>query len=222
MIFLVSLRLNFFHIDHIMVKLNFLEIGTCDFDTEIEKANDSTCGISVEPLKFYLDKLPNKQNCKKINCAISDTPGKTKIYYADTDVVIKYSLPWWLKGCSSMDPNWKPFTEFVDIVVPRDELIREIEVEVKTFEQIVTDNEIESIDFFKVDTEGHDHVIVRSYLEYCKKNPNLFAPRIQWEAVRFDHRLIEDEKNLMNEFETYGYKGQKTWMDVFMQREAYH
>ena len=46
---------------------NFVEIGTSDFDTEIQKAGDSDVGLSVEPLKKYLDRLPNKPNCVKVN-----------------------------------------------------------------------------------------------------------------------------------------------------------
>ena len=48
-----------------MTILDFLEIGTADFDTEIEKADNNTRGFSIEPLKIYLDKLPEKSLCKK-------------------------------------------------------------------------------------------------------------------------------------------------------------
>ena len=51
---------------------DFVEICTSDFETLIENSSDETIGISVEPIKFYLDKLPNKKKCKKINIGISD------------------------------------------------------------------------------------------------------------------------------------------------------
>ena len=50
-----------------MTILDFLEIGTADFDTEIEKSDNNTRGFSIEPLKIYLDKLPEKSLCKKFN-----------------------------------------------------------------------------------------------------------------------------------------------------------
>ena len=40
--------------------LNYLEIGTSDFRTEVEKSD--AVGMSVEPIKYYLDRLPNKEN----------------------------------------------------------------------------------------------------------------------------------------------------------------
>ena len=56
--------------------VDFVEVGTCDFDTLIEKATDSTFGLSIEGIKSFLDKLPNKPNIKKINCIISDCCGE--------------------------------------------------------------------------------------------------------------------------------------------------
>ena len=40
---------------------DFIEIGTCDCDTLIQECNNTTYGISIEPLKFYLDMLPKKE-----------------------------------------------------------------------------------------------------------------------------------------------------------------
>ena len=44
--------------------LDFIEIGTSDFDTEIEK-NDNKIGISIEAVKYYTENLPNKNGCVK-------------------------------------------------------------------------------------------------------------------------------------------------------------
>jgi hypothetical protein len=38
-----------------------------------------------------------------------------------------------------------------------------------------------SVKFVKIDTEGHDHIILRSYLEICKSYPELYADKIQFE-----------------------------------------
>lgn len=51
---------------------DFVEIGTSNFDTLIEKADDNILGISVDIIKYYIDKLPNKKNVKKYNIGISD------------------------------------------------------------------------------------------------------------------------------------------------------
>jgi hypothetical protein len=53
-----------------MIVYDFVEVGTCCFDTLIEKANDNTIGLSIEHLKTYQDKLPNKPNVVKVNAAL--------------------------------------------------------------------------------------------------------------------------------------------------------
>ena len=40
---------------------DFVEIGTSDFNTLLQSSKDQR-GLSIEPLKIYLDKLPNKKN----------------------------------------------------------------------------------------------------------------------------------------------------------------
>ena len=68
-----------------MQDLDFIEIGTSNFDTLLEKCSENEYGISVEPLKNYLDDLPEKRNVKKINCAV--THGKM------TDFIDMYYIP---------------------------------------------------------------------------------------------------------------------------------
>ena len=63
------------------MKYDFIEIGTSDFDTLIQSSNTTTKGISIEPLKFYLDNLPNNDNIIKSNYAVSNFNGKIDIYY---------------------------------------------------------------------------------------------------------------------------------------------
>ena len=86
--------------------LDFIEIGTSDFDTEIQK-KDKKRGISIEPIKYYLDKLPDKENCIKIESAISDNNNPVKIYYISEENIKKYKFPLWFKGCNSIN-NYHP------------------------------------------------------------------------------------------------------------------
>ena len=74
-----------------MRDLDFLEIGTSDFDTCIEHASDTTKGISVEPIKFYIDRLPNPKNVKKVNAAISPTNSEKDsfMYYIPHETIIE-------------------------------------------------------------------------------------------------------------------------------------
>ena len=68
---------------------DFIEIGTSDFDTLIENADNNTIGLSIEPIKFYLDRLPDKENVTKVNVAISESSGFIDIYHIEEDKIIE-------------------------------------------------------------------------------------------------------------------------------------
>ena len=72
---------------------DFIEIGTSNFETLIQNATNEK-GLSVEPLKYYLDCLPDKTNVKKINVAITDEPlcDTVDFYYIPENVIIENRL----------------------------------------------------------------------------------------------------------------------------------
>ena len=78
-----------------MKHYDFIEIGTSDFDTLIESSDDNMVGLSIEPIKYYLDRLPNKKNVKKIQLAVSDVDGDIDIYYIPDEKIKEhvYSIP---------------------------------------------------------------------------------------------------------------------------------
>lgn len=55
-----------------MPRYDFIEIGTADFDTLIETADNTVRGLTIEPLNYYLKRLPCRKNIIKINAAISN------------------------------------------------------------------------------------------------------------------------------------------------------
>ena len=61
--------------------MDFVEIGTSDFDTLIEKADSSTVGISIEPVQEYFSRLPEREKVLKINAAISNFDGESTICF---------------------------------------------------------------------------------------------------------------------------------------------
>ena len=71
------------------------------FECEIQK--DNKIGISIDAVQYYIDKLPLKKNCKKIHCAISDFNGFLNVYYLSDSIIKKYRLPWWVRGCNSIN-----------------------------------------------------------------------------------------------------------------------
>lgn len=160
---------------------DFIEIGTSDFDTLIEEANHLTKGISIEPIKYYLDKLPNKFNVKKIQAAMSDKEGSIDIYYIEDKHIDTHNLPWWVRGSNSVN-NPHPFA----IKEIGEELYNELvtidNVPTITWPTLIKTHNIKTIDYLKVDTEGYDHIILNEYLNECEKNPELLANTIKFEC----------------------------------------
>jgi len=180
---------------------DFIEIGTSDFDTLIELSDDNTFGLSIEPIRYYLDRLPNKKNVKKLQVAISDNDGHLDIYYIPDDKIQEHSLPWWVRGSNSIN-HPHPFTikeigeELYNSIVKIDK------VPAISWDTLVKQENIQSIGFLKIDTEGFDHVILKDYLKTCETNPKLLADKIKFECHKEVSNLEEIEK-LIPKFKNY-------------------
>lgn len=175
----------------------FIEIGTCDYDTIIQSCDDNTVGISIEPIKFYLDNLPNKKNVVKLNAAFSDKDEILEIYYIDDSKIKEHNLPHWVRGCNSTNKphEWARKTYGEELY---DSLVTIQKTPTITWEKLVSTYKIQSIGFLKIDTEGFEHVILKSYFELCKKHPNLLADKIMFEFNESSNRteLINLLKNI--------------------------
>lgn len=169
------------------MELDFIEIGTANFDTLIEKSNDTTKGISIEPIKHYLDQLPNKLNVKKINCAISptNTNGEIEIFYIPEDIIDKNKLIPWLKGCNSIN-NYHP-QHIKQNVVKYVTKERVKEIPIKT---ILLENNVQSINVLKVDTEGCDADILINLYDIISVNKNLCPNTIIFETKHSEKEKI--------------------------------
>ena len=189
---------------------DFIEIGTSDFDTLIETSDDETVGLSIEPIKYYLDRLPERKNVKKLQVAISETDGFMDIYYIPLDKIEEYSLPFWVRGTNSINQP-HPFAvkkigkEIYDSVVNIEK------IPTLSWKTLVNQENIKSIGFLKIDTEGHDHIILNGYLELCESQPNLYAETIQFEYHPEISNIDELEK-IINRFKNYSIE--RNEMDV--------
>ena len=185
---------------------DFIEIGTSDFDTLIETSNNDTVGISIEPIKYYLDNLPNKPNVIKINAACSDTNQNLQIYYIKTEDIQKYNLPYWVRGCNSIN---KPHSFTREKIGEKlyDDIVTVDNVPTVTWNDIISNYNVESIDYLKIDTEGYDHIILKSYLEVCKKTPELFAKKIMFEYNETSNKIELDK--LLSDLQGYDVNIQK-------------
>jgi FkbM family methyltransferase len=157
---------------------DFIEIGTSNFDTFIEKVDNTVHGISIEPLAFYLDQLPNRENITKINAALSDKDGIADIYYIDPVKIQELELPGFISGSNSIN---QPHQFTINVIGQElyDSLISIKKVPTITWNTLINSYGIQGIGYLKIDTEGHDHVVLEEYLKACDGNPNLLAHTIR-------------------------------------------
>jgi FkbM family methyltransferase len=158
------------------MKYNFIEIGTSDFNTLIENSNNEV-GLSIEPIKFYLDRLPNKINVTKINRAVSNKNGEIEVYYIPLIEIEKNGLSDWFRGCNKIG-DYHP----LHISHNLKHLVEIDTVDVISVEDLYKEYNIEEIDFLKIDTEGHDIIILNSFIDIFEKNINFYPKRIIFES----------------------------------------
>ena len=155
---------------------DFIEIGTSDFDTLLEQFPNQR-GISIEPIEVYFNALPEPKIGKKLMCAISDFDGTLEMNWVHPNDIKERNLPDWLRGCNSIGPSLKNAAwQQGD-----DSVVRKASVQAMTWDTLVQLHKIDSVGFIKIDTEGHDHVILSQILNQC--NASDFRPsKIQFEC----------------------------------------
>jgi FkbM family methyltransferase len=204
------------------MKYKFLEIGTCDFNSPSQEVIlNNEYGICVEPIKYYLDRLPNLKNIYKKNCAISNFRGNIDVYYINEENINKYNLPNWIRGCNKIgDYHPTVLKELKNRNLDTNIICIE-KVEVMTFSDLIIEFNCKDIDYLKIDTEGHDHTIIEDMFYFYLNNKTYNLPKkINYET--FSNVLapeIEIKKS-KNYLLTLGYKIEKeTGSDVYMYLE---
>jgi len=178
-----------------------IEIGTSDFDT----LAGVEYGIYIEPVKYYFDRLPD--NIIKENVAISNYCGECTIYYVDDEIIKRYNAPDWLRGCSSINTKHIRLLKYI----PKNEIL-EMTVKVDRIKNIIKNHNVEKIDFLKIDTEGHDTIILNDFLDTIEIKPS---------KIQFENNILSDKNEvnkLIYRLEDTGYKIIKTLNDVIAQK----
>ena len=157
---------------------HFIEIGTADFDTEIQQHNNRI-GLSIDVIQEYLDNLPDIPNVKKICCGISNTSGEVYAFKPN----FPSDFPGWLRGCVSIIV---PHKHVINVCNERglnyNDYVLLRKVPIISAKELIHNENITSVDYLKIDTEGHDCVILNECLDCCIDNPSLLPKHILYES----------------------------------------
>jgi len=171
------------------MRYDWIEIGTSDFRTEAETAKPTDVGLSVEPLRMYLDQLPSRPSCYKAYCAVSARCGEMDVYYVHPDDIEKYGLPKYVRGCNSVGEPHRLVAKLLEEHDVPKSIIQTERVRVVDFATLAREYRVTAVHLLKVDTEGHDTIVVGSYLDACKNDPRLLAARIVFESHSHQDRV---------------------------------
>lgn len=181
------------------IHYDFVEIGTSDFDTLIQSCDETTIGLSIEPVKIYFDRLPSKSNVKKLNCAVSNVNSELICYWVDADDIIKYQLPNWIRGCGTIN-HQHPLV--IQELASKNilDLYKSQKCEVISWSVLVERENIKSVSFLKIDAEGSDYDILESILD---SEVSVMPDKIQFENKDFiDSKRLQ---SILNRFAEKNY-----------------
>ena len=182
---------------------DFIEIGTCDFDAIILEDNPGK-GISVEALPHYFNNLPDVKGVKKINAAISDCDCKIDVHWVEPKNINKYNLPNWIRGSNSVDkPHLVVKKELENRSLPYEEVVTITKVPGMTWERLVKENNVKRVKLIKLDTEGHEHIIMKDILNDLIERPMFRPQEIFFENNRLAN--VEVISQVVQGFEGLGY-----------------
>jgi len=162
---------------------DWIEIGTSDFETLGLNPFAPERGLLVEPLQQYLDNLPISANIQKINAAVCAEEGTALVHYIPHEIIEKYNLPSWLRGCNRMFvPHPLAHPELITAGLDPGEYIKTVAVETITWLTLVRRARIGSVAYLKIDTEGGEAEILKQVMALGQQRPDLYPGRIMFET----------------------------------------
>jgi FkbM family methyltransferase len=151
--------------------------------------------ILVEPIPHVYEKLVNnlkhRDNCIFENSAITNEDGKVKMITVSEEIIKQNNLHPGYEGMSALYPLKNGFgTDYERDIFVKNNLAETIEVNGITLETLLNKHNVNNVDVFLTDAEGHDWMIFNQ-LDLSKFRPKF----IQMEYVN----LTEDEQKLVKE-----------------------
>ena len=173
----------------------FIDIGCGMRSVSSDKFGTEVKGIYVEPIKEYLDILPNGKNIIKECCVISDKEGlldfnavvandpkyysQNKFEYVNSHAELLKNYLHKYSGAGQSSLNVKH------------PLSKKIKVKSVTLEDFFKKHNVTSVDYLKIDVEGHEEVILIQLIDLLKRK----KIKINTE-LKFEYNLWSDLKKL--------------------------
>lgn len=185
------------------MKLDFIEIGTSNFGTLIQNCENNEHGISVEPISYYLNMLPNKPYVIKINKAVTGDivhDDYMDVYYIPEDIIIKNDLKTWFKGCNRVG-EYHPLHIYHNVT----HLVKKERISIINIGDLFKQYNIEHVKFLKIDTEGYDTNIMKGLYTYLNLIPAESHPdKIQFESN--ENSVPEEVDEIIELYKNINYK----------------
>jgi hypothetical protein len=151
----------------------------------------------VEPIKVYLDRLPDKSNVIKVNCAITSEDKIVDLFYVTPENQNKHNLPF-TKGWGTIIKPHKNHRENTEDLIESG-ILTKSQIEGITWKTLCEKYNVKEVDWVKIDAEGHDCVIVNSILDFCN---SVIPKKISFEQTHCEELELENTKIRLN---TNGY-----------------
>ena len=185
----------------------FLDIGTSCFATSIDDKNfkaGEDRGILVEPIKKYLDAIPETEGVIKANYAISNYCGDGTMYSPIASIDnLEYTSQEYFEienkelrqqygkaGSNSLNkihPNIHKFNQEFDTLA----------CNVITLDKLCEIYEIHEVESIKIDTEGHENIVLSQLIDLMK------AEKIKiLNSIKFESNYLNNQTDLTRLSET--------------------
>jgi FkbM family methyltransferase len=192
------------------MKYKFLDIGTSCFATSIDNnfRQGKDKGILVEPIKKYLDLIPDIQGVIKANFAISNYCGEGTMYAPIIDHDLTYTPKEYFEiedkkisgeygkaGSNSLNkkhPNMDKFKREFET----------IPCSVITLESLCSMFEINEVESIKIDTEGHENIVLIQLIQLMRDKKITIKKSITFESNYLNNQqeLLGLGNTICNEF----------------------
>ena len=179
----------------------FIEIGSCDFDTNIDLINNGEwVGVMCEPAPKYRNNLENlvsgiknRESLTIEPLAISDYNGKINFGVSKDTSEGDRTNGFWRRGISSVLADNHKGERIFDIGDNQKYLEQAIEVECMTLDSLIAKHEFAHVNYLKIDAEGHELNILECY-----------SWDIKPDFVKIEHAHVDDVY-LSNLLKSHGY-----------------